>query len=254
MYQQPKFLLGGDKALYIELGYSISREVNQRIKSLVRSIDEASIPGVIDLAPTYCSILVYYDPLRIAVGDLQRRLTILSESPTQEASEVARVVEIPSLYGGEHGPDLDFVASHNNLSQQEVIGIHTGSDYLVYMLGFNPGFPYLGGMSERIATPRLSTPRVKIPAGSVGIAESQTGVYPLDSPGGWRLIGRTPVPIFDPNRDPPAIAQAGDFVRFVAIDEGRYQVKKIEDEVKAGAYPIPSAGESRGGIALFERG
>ena len=236
MYQQPRFLLGGDKALYIELGSSIDRGVNRQIKRLVRSIDEASIPGVIDLAPTYCSILVYYDPLRIAVDDLQRRLTSLSQSTTQESSEVARVVEVPSLYGGEYGPDLDFVASHNNLSQEEVIGIHTGSDYLVYMLGFNPGFPYLGGMSERVATPRLSTPRVKIPAGSVGIAESQTGVYPLDSPGGWRLIGRTPVPMFDPNRDPPAIAQAGDYVRFVSIDKARYQ--ELEDQVKAGAYQV----------------
>ena len=236
MYQQPRFLLGGDKALYVELGSSIDREVNRRIKQLVHSIDEESIPGVIDLAPAYCSILVYYDPLHISVDDLQRRLTALNQSSTEEASEVASIVEVPCLYGGEYGPDLDFVASHNNLSEEEVIDIHTGGEYLVYMLGFNPGFPYLGGMSERIATPRLSTPRVTITAGSVGIAESQTGVYPLDSPGGWRLIGRTPVPIFDPDREPPAVAQAGDTVRFVSIDEARY--RELEDQVKAGAYQV----------------
>lgn len=238
MYQQPRFLFGGDKALYIELGDSISPEINRRVKSLVSSIDEASIPGVIDLAPTYRSILVYYDPLQITLDDLQRKLIALGQRSTKETSEVSRVVEIPAVYGGEHGPDLDFVASHNNLTREEVVRIHMGSDYLVYMLGFNPGFPYLGGMSGKIATPRLNTPRVKIPAGSVGIAESQTGVYPLDSPGGWRLIGRTPVPIFDPSRDPPAIAQAGDFIRFVAIDEDRY--KEIEDQVKAGTYQIVS--------------
>ncbi|MFQ5933318.1 MAG: 5-oxoprolinase subunit PxpB, partial [Dehalococcoidia bacterium] len=223
-----------DKSLYIELGDAISPELNRRVRGLVNAIDGAAIPGIVDLTPTYRSILVYYDPLKIDLADLKERLAALSREATDSASGKLRIVEVPTLYGGEFGPDLEFVASHNHLSPEEVVQIHTGTDYLVYMLGFNPGFPYLGGMSERITTPRLSTPRVKIPAGSVGIAESQTGVYPLDSPGGWRIVGRTPVRIFDPARDPPVIAQAGDHVRFVSIDEAKY--REIEAQVNAGTY------------------
>ncbi|MFQ5874852.1 MAG: 5-oxoprolinase subunit PxpB [Dehalococcoidia bacterium] len=236
MYQQPRFLLGGDRALYVDLGDSISPELNQRVGSLVNAIDSASIPGIEDLSPTYRSILVYYDPLKITLDELKERLAASAREATKTPPKRSQVVEVPTAYGGEFGPDLGFVASHNRLTEEEVVRIHSGSDYLVYMLGFNPGFPYLGGLSERIATPRLNTPRVKIPAGSVGIAESQTGVYPLDSPGGWRLIGRTPIRIFDPTRDPPVIAQAGNYVRFVPVDEARYG--EIEQQVKAGTYQV----------------
>ena len=137
---------------------------------------------------------------------------------------------------GEYGPDIDFVASHNGISEAEVVEVHTGSDYLVYMVGFNPGFPYLGGMSERIATPRLPTPRVRMVPGSVGIAERQTGIYPLASPGGWRVIGRSPIRMFDPGREPPSLVMAGDLVRFTSIDEARY--REIEGEVEAGTYKV----------------
>ena len=133
-----------------------------------------------------------------------------------------RVVEIPTAYGGDFGPDLPFVASHNGLSEADVVSIHAGADYLVYMMGFSPGFPYLGGMSERIATPRLTTPRTVIPAGSVGIAQAQTGVYPVESPGGWQLIGRTPIPLFDASRHPPVIVEPGDSIRFVPIGADEY--------------------------------
>lgn len=236
MYQQPRFRLGGDRSLYIELGDAISPEVNRRVRSLLNSIDAAAIPGIIDLAPTYRSILVYYDPLEIPLEELKQRLTALSQQPQEQDSAKGKGVEIPTVYGGEFGPDLEFVAAHNKLSPEEVIQIHSGTDYLVYMLGFNPGFSYLGGMSEKIATPRLSTPRVNIPAGSVGIAESQTGVYPLDSPGGWRLIGRTPIRLFDSRRDPPVFTEAGDYVRFVPIDASQYE--KIKGEVEAGKYQV----------------
>ena len=236
MYQQPRFRLGGDRALYIEVGDAISPEVNRRVKGLLDAIDEAAIEGVEALAPTYRSILVYYDPLKIPLEELKQRLSDLGRALPDASSSEARIFEIPTLYGGEFGPDLDFVASHTGLSPEEVIRIHAGTDYLVYMVGFNPGFPYLGGMSEKIAAPRLETPRVKIPAGSVGIAETQTGIYPLESPGGWRLIGRSPLKMFDPSRDPPALVEAGDLVRFVSIDEARYQ--EIQGEVEAGRYRV----------------
>ena len=236
MYQQPRFRLGGDRALYIEVGDAISPEVNRRVKGLLDAIDEAAIEGVEALSPTYRSILVYYDPLKIPLEELKQRLSDLGRALPDASSSEASIFEIPTLYGGEFGPDLDFVASHTGLSPEEVIRIHAGTDYLVYMVGFNPGFPYLGGMSEKIAVPRLETPRVKIPAGSVGIAETQTGIYPLESPGGWRLIGRSPLKMFDPSRDPPALVEAGDLVRFVSINEARYQ--EIQGEVEAGRYRV----------------
>ena len=141
---------------------------------------------------------------------------------TDTTNELVTVVEVPTVYGGEFGPDLSFVASHNHLSEDEVISIHSGTDYLVYMLGFIPGFTYLGGMDPRIATPRLSSPRTLIPAGSVGIAGEQTGTYPSDSPGGWQIIGRTPVTMYDMAKAQAALLNAGDYVRYVPIDESEF--------------------------------
>jgi KipI family sensor histidine kinase inhibitor len=132
------------------------------------------------------------------------------------------VIEIPTLYGGDSGPDLDYVASHNGLTPEEVVQIHASGTYRIYMLGFTPGFPYLGGMDERIATPRLETPRTKISGGSVGIAGAQTGIYPIDSPGGWQIIGRTPLALYDPQREEPILLQAGESIRFVPIDQETY--------------------------------
>ena len=146
-------------------------------------------------------------------------------------------MRIPTLYGGEHGPDIDFVADHAGLSVQEVVSLHSGRDYPVYMLGFSPGFPYLGDMSEKLATPRLETPRTVTPAGSVGIAESQTGIYPLASPGGWRIIGRTPVRMFDPEREPPSALRPGDLVRFEPL-ESIEQFDKIEGLSAEGRYDV----------------
>ena len=144
------------------------------------------------------------------------------------------VLEIPVLYGGGAGPDLEFVAQHNNKTPEEVIKIHTSAEYLIYMLGFTPGFTYLGGMDESIATPRLKQPRVKIPAGSVGIAGSQTGVYPIDSPGGWQLIGRTPVRMYDPNRADPILPKAGEYIKFYAITQEEFD--EIARQEAAGTY------------------
>nr|WP_010647976.1 5-oxoprolinase subunit PxpB [Oceanobacillus massiliensis] len=147
---------------------------------------------------------------------------------------MADIVHIPVLYGGESGPELTAVASLNGMTEEEVIAIHSGTDYLIYMMGFIPGFPYLGGMSKRIAAPRLSKPRSEIPAGSVGIAGEQTGIYPLKSPGGWQIIGQTPVKTYDAARQPPILLQAGNYIRFNAIDAEEFE--SIQAEVEAGNY------------------
>ncbi len=234
MYQHPRFLPAGDKALSVELGNSISYEINRKVRDLFLATENQGIQGIVDLVPTYRSLLVYYDPLRLPLPELEERLAALEQNLDRAAVKPPKVVEIPTLYGGEHGPDLAQVAKHNGLSTEEVIQVHSGTDYLVYAMGFTAGFPYLGGMSERIATPRLQTPRTVIPGGSVGIAERQTGIYPVESPGGWQLIGRTPIQLFDPGRDPPVLMEAGDYVRFVPITEDVYDT--IRREVQTGSY------------------
>lgn len=236
LYSEPNFRYGGDRSLFVEVGDEITPEVNRGIRNLLSAIDEADLAGVQAMAPTYRSILVYYNPLAVGTEALKERIAELYSNLEDAELGGAKVVEIPTLYGGEYGPDIDFVASHNGLSEEEVVEVHTGSDYLVYMVGFNPGFPYLGGMSERIATPRLPTPRVRMVPGSVGIAERQTGIYPLASPGGWRVIGRSPIRMFDPDREPPSLVEAGDLVRFTSVDEARY--KEIEAEVEAGTFKV----------------
>ena len=236
LFNELSFRNGGDRSLFVEVGDEITPEVNQGIRNLLSAIDKADLAGVKALAPTYRSILVYYDPLSVAPDTLKEQIAGLYGNLEDAELGGAKIVEIPTLYGGEYGPDIDFVASHNGINEAEVVEVHTGSDYLVYMVGFNPGFPYLGGMSEKIATPRLPTPRVRMVPGSVGIAERQTGIYPLASPGGWRVIGRSPIRMFDPGREPPSLVMAGDLVRFTSIDEARY--REIEGEVEAGTYKV----------------
>jgi len=236
MNQYPRFLPAGDRALCVELGDSISEATNRRVHGLSRELGRLGLCGVLEVVPTYRSLMVYYDPLSISYADLTSRLREI-EGPLGEGEAVAsKLVEIPTLYGGEYGPDLGAVAEHNGISEEEVIGIHSGADYLIYMMGFLPGFPYLGGMSERIATPRLVTPRASIPAGSVAIAERQTGIYPVESPGGWRLIGRTPIRLFDPGREPPVELEPGDYLRFVSVDESEYA--DVQARMRAGSYAL----------------
>ncbi len=188
---------------------------------MVRAIEEAPIRGVEEIIPSYRSILIAYDPLVVGFKDLTYQVKSIEKNLSRGKILEHRRVEIPTLYGGKFGPDLDFVASLHGLTPEEVVRIHTSQDYLVYMLGFTPGFPYLGNLEE-IATPRLKTPRIKVPAGSVGIAENQTGIYPIESPGGWQIIGRTPLKLFNPLRPPHFLLAAGDMVRFIPIDDRRY--------------------------------
>ena len=237
----------GDCAISIDFGQVIDPKINRQIRQIIEQIKVLQLDGIIELVPTYCALLVQYDAMVYSYSDICRILEpTLQESVTDSANELVTIIEIPTVYGGEFGPDLGFVASHNHLSEAEVVSIHSGTDYLVYMLGFIPGFTYLGGMDPRIATPRLSSPRTLIPAGSVGIAGEQTGTYPSDSPGGWQIIGRTPVTMYDMSKEQAALLQAGDYVRYVSIDENEFhRVKSLGMEYIPSIYEIES-GDLRG--------
>lgn len=242
IYDKPRFFPAGDLALVAELGDAISPEINRRVRSLTDALEQGSIPGVFDFLPTYRSVLVYYDPLLVTSGEVEDGIERLFQTAVATDTGKRHVVHIPTLYGGEMGPDISFVAEHSGLDQQQVISIHSGTDYLVYMMGFSPGFAYLGGLDERLATPRLQSPRTEIPPGAVGIAETQTGVYPVASPGGWQLIGRTPLKLFDPARERPVLLSAGDYVRFVSL-ESRQAYDDILRQVEAGEYQVTDAYE-----------
>ena len=242
MYDSPQYLPAGDRALVVELGDGISPDCNSRVHSLALAIESQDVLGVIDLVPTYRSLLVQYDPMRVSLPELQDQLSEIESNLEEGSQREARIVHIPTLYAGEYGPDLEFVAENTGLTTEEVVGVHSETDYLVYMMGFTPGFPYLGGLDDRLATPRLETPRSEIPAGSVGIAESQTGVYPVASPGGWRLIGRTPLVLFDPQRDPPSLLAAGDYIRFIRLS-GEDEYLHIHGLVEQGHYQATTTAE-----------
>jgi len=218
----PRYLPAGDAALVVEFGDGINEAVNLQVRALAQSLAQAAMEGFGEAVITYRSLLVHYDPARWTYDDALRMVRERVPSAGQAQTAEGRLVEVPTVYGGDFGPDLEYVAEHNGLTAEEVVRLHTGADYPVYMLGFTPGFPYLGGLPPIIAAPRLETPRPRVPAGSVGIAGQQTGVYPVESPGGWRIIGRTPLRLFDPLRDPPALLSPGDRVRFVAISPAEF--------------------------------
>jgi inhibitor of KinA len=215
----------GDQALTITLGNSIDEATHRRVRAVVARLDRDRPPGVVALVPAFTSVAVHYDP-EIVGGDapfdrIAAQLGDLLAHVGDEALPAPRVVEIPVCYGGDLGPDLGDVAQRHGMTEDDVVRIHAAGDYLVYMVGFMPGFAYLGGLSETIATPRRGSPRKAVPAGAVGIGGQQTGVYPMVSPGGWNLIGRTPLAIFDIARPQPALLTTGDRVRFrpIARDE-----------------------------------
>ena len=234
--QEIKILTAGDSSLLIEFGNEISPEINQKMKTTVKLMKEQHIEGVVDMIPAFCSLLINYDPRVISYEELYDRMKALVKVEVKAEAGVKRVFEIPVCYGGAYGPDIEIIAEHAGLSVEEVIKIHSSRDYLIYMLGFLPGFTYLGGLDERIHTPRLANPRLKINAGSVGIGGSQTGIYPLDSPGGWQLMGMTPVKTYDPEREVPILMEAGDYIRFVPVDEEEYF--RIQELVEKGEYQV----------------
>jgi KipI family sensor histidine kinase inhibitor len=235
----------GDCAIAIEFKNEISEDVNNRVAILKASIENSQVIGMLECIPTYRSLTVRYNPCEISFDELGKRINEFMEKAGSSTESVATVYVVPVCYGGEFGPDLDNVGSINGMSEEEVINIHASVDYRIYMLGFTPGFPYLGGMNESIATPRLKQPRTKIYAGSVGIAGKQTGIYPIDSPGGWQIIGRTPLRLFDINRKDPILLEAGNYIRFKAIDYEEYQ--SILEAVEEGTYEFETEIIARGG-------
>ncbi len=229
-----RILPAGDLSVVAEFGNEISTACNEKVRLLNENLKKSEMKGIVETVPTFRSLLVYYDPLIISYEKLCECIRTASDTKGDIKSDSKRIVEIPVYYGGKYGEDLADVAEHVGMSEEEVIKLHSGTDYLIYMLGFLPGFPYLGGMDQRLETPRLSNPRTSIPAGSVGIGGEQTGVYPITSPGGWRLIGRTPLKLYDNERENPTLYQAGDYIHFQPIDEEEYN--RIEEQVKSGSY------------------
>ncbi|MGG3195529.1 5-oxoprolinase subunit PxpB [Priestia aryabhattai] len=236
----------GDSALVITFGDSIQYDIHKQIKTCKDSIELNPFPGFIECVPAFTNLTIFYNPLEVVaavkkkekkefVSPFEVVSSILQSKLENEQTEKEldhRTVSIPVCYGGEYGPDLEYVARHHNLTPEEVISIHSEGEYLAYMIGFAPGFPFLGGLSEKIATPRRPSPRTSIPAGSVGIAGMQTGVYPISTPGGWQLIGQTPIKLFLPEQNPPSLLQAGDIVKFEPISKEEYQEILAKEEGK----------------------
>ncbi|MDO4787199.1 MAG: 5-oxoprolinase subunit PxpB [Fretibacterium sp.] len=214
----PRILNAGECCLVVEFGSGIDLGVNARVQALRRRIEGSPFPGFVETVPTYRSLAVCFDPLRAPdPSELGQRLLNMAETTAEAVDGGGEVVVVPVCYEGEFAPDLGRVAEHTGLAPDEVIRRHGAAACYCYMLGFTPGFSYLGGMDATLETPRLPEPRERIPAGSVGIAGRQTGIYPIDSPGGWNLIGRTPLRLFDPDRPVPIFLNAGMWVRFVPI-------------------------------------
>lgn len=225
-----KIYTEGDSSLLIVFGEEISPEINGRITATVKMLKQQHIVGIVDMIPSYCALLINYNPQVISYGKIRERIEAVMAIDLKGEKHAKRIYEIPVCYGGEYGPDLGTIAQHAGISEEEVIRIHTSRDYLIYMLGFLPGFCYLGGLDERIHTPRLANPRIRIREGSVGIGGSATGIYPMDSPGGWQLMGLTPVKTYDPRREKPILLEAGDYIRFVQIDEDEFERIRILSE------------------------
>jgi inhibitor of KinA len=212
----------GDSVLVVEFEERIDLAVNARAIACAEAIQAAAIAGVRDVVPTYRSVAVYFDPLRTDGDALVQRMSHDAEHAAAPEASIEPAVRIPVCYGGDLGPDLPAVAAFAGITEDDVVSVHSGAMYRVFMLGFVPGFAYLGLVDARIAMPRHATPRVRVPAGSVGIAGVQTGIYPTETPGGWQLIGRTPARPFDPARAEPFLMKAGDAVRFDPIGRSEF--------------------------------
>ncbi|HEY5930635.1 MAG TPA: 5-oxoprolinase subunit PxpB [Burkholderiales bacterium] len=223
----PRLVPMGDRALVIEFGDAADPVLSSHIAAVAQHMRASPPAGVLDIVPTYTTLAVHYDPAAVGDGDspyeaLAAQLASWLEKEPPGSTVEGRAVEIPVCYGGEFGEDLDALANRNGLQPEEVMRLHSAARYHVHMLGFVPGFAYLGGLDPRLATPRRDSPRPKVPAGSVAIGGSHTGIFPLDTPGGWHLIGRTPLRLFTPESEPPCLLNAGDTVRFVPIDAAQF--------------------------------
>ena len=218
MRSKPKIKLLGDSSVLVQFGSDIDISVNQRVHALASLLEASPFEGMIETVPAYATLLVHYDPLAVS---FTRVRDFLREKLSQTEASAARNpkrVEVPVRYGGDFGVDLEAVARHLQLQVEDVIRLHSGKLYTVFMMGFTPGFPYMGKLDDALVMPRLETPRTRVPAGTVAIAGSQTGIYPIASPGGWQLIGWTPLTLFDPASETPFLFAPGDEVKFIVDD------------------------------------
>ena len=228
-----------ESGLLVELGDEIEAAVTARVMALTAALDVAALPGLLDIVPSYTTILLAFDPTLVEPEALAGEVRRLAATGANGEAVPARRVTIPVTYGGELGPDLEAVAAHTGLDPDEVIARHAGGDYVVACMGFAPGFAFLLGLPPELTTPRLPSPRTRVPAGSVGIGGAQTGVYPLETPGGWRLIGRTPLRLFDLDREEPFLLRPGDRARFSAISQAEFR----DVEARTAATGEPASAE-----------
>lgn len=212
---KPNILPLGDSALLVQFGDEIDITINQRIHALAALINISLLDGIIETVPAYSTLLIHYDPLILSHTEIQNWLRGKLDQVEDANLRKPRQIEVPVQYGGTYGVDLQFVADYHHLRVEDVIRTHSSRTYTIYMMGFTPGFPYMGKLDDAIVTPRLETPRTHVPAGTVAVAGSQTGIYPIDSPGGWRLIGYTSLQLFDPAAESPFLFSPGDEVKFI---------------------------------------
>ena len=217
LYDSPVFRIMGDRSMLVELGDDVSVTVNARVKELFWGLEARFVEGLVDIIPSYRSLLLIYDPARASLPTLKKLVQKIWAAGQCLQIPEPQKIKVPVVYGGEFGPDLKWVSDYLGLTPEEVIQYHTSVTYRVYMIGFTPGYPYMGELPDAIVTPRRKTPRIRVPRGSVGIAQKQTGIYPVASPGGWQIIGCTPIQLFDPCKEPPTPLQMGDRVTFYAI-------------------------------------
>ena len=211
----PRIVPLGDSTVLVQLGDEIDLTINWRVHALATLIITSPMNGVIEVVPAYATLLVHYDPLLLSFTQMKAHLHTQISQMEEIESRKPRRINVPVRYGGELGPDLEFVASHCGLRGEDVIRIHSEKIYTVYMMGFTPGYPYMGKLNDALIMPRLETPRTRVPAGTVAIAGSQTGIYSIESPGGWQLIGWTPVKLFDLGSESPFLFSPGDEVKFI---------------------------------------
>ncbi|MCF8075331.1 MAG: 5-oxoprolinase subunit PxpB [Desulfotignum sp.] len=230
VFNKPIFRIAGDRSFVVQFGSDINPEVNKKVRAMALGLRNNLPPGVVEIIPTYHSLLLVYDPLITRPEKLESDIERFGNTLSQLETEPIKVVRIPVCYGGEFGPDIENVGKSSGLSTKEVIQLHCEPEYLIYMVGFTPGFPFLGGLNEKLHTPRLKTPRMAVPEGSVGIANNQTGMYPITSPGGWQIIGKTPLKLFAPKRNNPFLYKAGDKIKYFSISPSEYERMKSEED------------------------